>query len=730
MSVTMNLPIAREALTLAITGMTCAACATRIEKSLSHREGVLDVRVNLALDRADVTINPQMLTRPDLLNAVRDAGYDATVLAPETAAPENEALVRRETIAVLIAATMTLPLVMQMMAHTLSWPVHLSPWIELALATPVQFVLGARFYVGSYRAVKARAANMDVLVALGTSAAYLYSVFLFVRDGAAAAGQLYFEGSAVIITLVLLGKLLEARAKRSTTDALRALMSLRPETAHVIRDGVEIDVPTSELRLADTFSVRPGERIPTDGLVLEGISACDESLMTGESMPVNKAVGAHVIGGSINTTGRLVVRATAVGRDTTLSRIISIVQAAQSGKAPIQQQVDRISAVFVPIILVLAALTFGGWFLTGADFAQAFIPAISVLVIACPCALGLATPAAIVTGLGAAARAGILIRDIRALDHVERLTTVVFDKTGTLTKGQPSIIRSINLNGDERETLALAASLQSASEHPLAQAFVQAAKARNINLTAVTSFTAQPGLGVSGTIAGQTVSMGSEEAGRQLTPTLSIPAEMSDDTVIVMHVGSTLRAMFALSDVPRAESKAAIALLHNVGLKTLILSGDRPAAARRIAQAVGIVDVEAGVKPDEKAQRIAARRAQGEVVAMVGDGVNDAPALAEADVGIAMGTGTDVAMATAGMTLLRPDPRLVFAAIDIGKRTQRKIRQNLFFAFAYNVVCVPLAALGFLTPALAGAAMALSSVSVVTNALRLKRWRISWDEGV
>jgi P-type Cu+ transporter len=726
----MNAPAPHEALRLAITGMTCAACATRIEKALAHHAGVLDVRVNLALDQADVTINPQTLTQADLLKAVHEAGYDAAVLNSETSAPDNDAVVRQETTAALIAAALTLPLVAQMIAHTLGWPIHLSPWIELALATPVQFVLGARFYTGSYRALRARAANMDVLVALGTSAAYFYSVFLFSREGAAAAGQLYFEGSAVIITLVLIGKLLEARAKRSTTDALRALMSLRPDTAHLIRDGLEVDVPTSALRRADIFCVRPGERIATDGLVLEGLSACDESLMTGESMPVSKAVGAHVIGGSINTVGRLVVRASAVGRDTALSRIISIVQSAQSGKAPIQQQVDRISAVFVPVIIVLAALTFGGWLLMGADFAQAFIPAISVLVIACPCALGLATPAAIVTGLGAAARVGILIRDIRVLDHVERLTTVVFDKTGTLTKGQPSIIRSINLNGDERETWMLAASLQSASEHPLAQAFIQAAKSRNINVMPVTKFTAQPGLGVSGTIAGQIVSMGSEEAARRLTPTFSIPPEMSDDTVIVMHVGQTVRALFSLSDVPRAESKSAISLLHHAGLKTLILSGDRLAATRRIAQVLQVTEVEAGVKPEEKAARIAARRARGEVVAMIGDGVNDAPALAEADLGMAMGTGTDVAMATAGITLLRPDPRLVFAALDIGRRTQRKIRENLFFAFAYNVVCVPLAALGFLTPALAGAAMALSSVSVVTNALRLKRWRVSWSDGL
>jgi P-type Cu+ transporter len=716
-----------RALSLAIKGMTCAACAARIEKGVSKLDGVVSANVNLVLERADVSIDPARTNLAAVLTTIRETGYDAHILNPDEPVVEDGDLVRREAWAVLVATLLTAPLVVQMIAHTFGLSIHVSPWAELALATPVQFVLGARFYVGGFRALKARSANMDVLVALGTSAAYFYSLALTVNNAQAAAGQLYFEGSSVIITLVLAGKWLEARAKRGTTEAIRALMALRPETARVIRNEQEIEIGINKIQSGETIVIRPGEKIPTDGVILEGLSTSDESLMTGESNPVDKQPGESVIAGAINGSGRLIVRATAIGQDTTLAKIIAIVQSAQSGKASVQRLVDRISAVFVPVILVISVLTFAAWLMLGSTFDAAFISAISVLVIACPCALGLATPTALVTGLGAAARAGILIKDIEALERIHAVSTVVFDKTGTLTVGKPVITRMITLAGDEHENLSLAASLQNASEHPLARAILTYAKDHNAILHPVAAFKNHPGFGVEGRVAESHMLMGNESFARTHNITVSLPDDWADQTVVILAVDRKAHAIFAIADALRPKSKIAIKMLHHAGYETWMLSGDRDGVAQRIGRELGIGRIKAGVKPDQKAREIEGLRQAGKVVAMVGDGVNDAPALAAADVGIAMGTGTDVAMATAGITLLRPDPRLVPAAIDIGQATWRKIRENLFWAFVYNLIGVPLAAFGFLTPALAGAAMALSSVSVVTNSLRLKRWRARLD---
>ncbi len=703
----------------AIEGMTCAACSTRIEKGLAKVDGILSATVNLALERADVRLDPTRISNDDVVQAVRDAGYDAKLIdAQKPVEPENTA--GRDGVMVLVSAAFTAPLILQMAAHTFGFMFHLSPWMEIALATPVQFILGARFYAGAFRALKSGSANMDVLVALGTSAAFFYSLYL-VASNSAAPGQLYFEGSAVIITLVLLGKWLEARAKRSTASAIRALMALRPETARVLRNGVETEVGIADVAKGDVVVIRPGEKIPTDGVVEEGRSSCDESLITGESVPVLKTVGDTVIAGALNGAGRLLVRTTAVGADTALAKIVDLVQSAQSGKAPVQRLVDRISAIFVPVIVIVAAITFAGWIFTGHAFDQAFVAAVSVLVIACPCALGLATPTALVTGLGVAARHGILIKDIEALERAHAVNTVVFDKTGTLTKGQLSVVQVINLLGDETENVAMAAAVQNASEHAVAKAVVAYAQQKSIPLSPIQDFISTPGLGVEATNNGQKVVIGS--AAFMTARNIAMPVlPATPHTFIVLAVNGAAHAVFVIADQVREESAAAVKTLQHRRIHTVLLSGDNVAVAGRIAAELGIADAIGGVRPEHKAAHITTLQKQNKIVAMVGDGVNDAPALSAADVGIAMGSGTDVAMETAGITLLRSDPRLVPASIDISRATWRKIRENLFWAFIYNLVGLPLAAFGFLTPALAGAAMALSSVSVVTNALFLKRW--------
>jgi len=725
---------------LRIDGMTCASCSARVERALLKVPGVQSATVNLATEHAEVIGAVGM---PALLKAVHDAGYAAHDLpAAEPEAPAPPASAWPAVLAALLSAPLLLPMLLSpFAADGHAWMPN--GWLQLALATPVQFVLGARFYRAGWRALRSGSANMDVLVALGTSAAYGLSLVQLLHGDAMS--HLYFESAAVVITLVLLGKWLEARAKRQTTDAIRALNALRPATARVRRDGVDRDLPIGELAVGDTVVVRPGERLPADGVVLEGASHVDESLLTGESLPLAKQAGDAVTGGAVNGEGLLLVRARAIGAEAALARIVRLVESAQAGKAPIQRLVDRLSAVFVPVVLGLALITLLGWGLAAGDWTTALINAVSVLVIACPCALGLATPAAIMVGTGAAARLGILIRDAQALELAHSLRTVAFDKTGTLTEGRPTLVAAEPAAGAglNRETLiALAASLQSGSEHPLAHAVLAAATAP---VEPARNLRALPGRGVEGCVGERTLQLGSarlmrelgiDEAEGRILDAQAAPFRAAGQTVSWLAQtrpdggAAQLLGLLAFGDAVKPGAPAALAELHRLGLRTLMLSGDSRAAAEAVAHGLGIDDVRAEVLPGDKAAVIESLKSQG-AVAMVGDGINDAPALAAADVGIAMaaglpgrpgqGSGNDVAMQAAGITLLRGDLALVARAILISRATHAKIRQGLFWALAYNVIGIPLAMFGQLSPVVAGAAMALSSVSVLGNALQLRR---------
>lgn len=730
----------QEALRLPIEGMTCAACATRLEKALLRVPGIESARVNFALEQADVSVDPEQVSTDDVIAAVGRTGFTAsppTVERQSNTEDKKQKALTRDYLTLAFSIVLTLPLVAQMGTHFLgpASPIsfHLSPWTELALALPVQVIAGARFYRGAWNVLRAGSGNMDVLVVMGTTAAFGYSLYLLATLGSGATGLLYFEASAVIITLVLFGKVLEARAKRGTTAAIRSLMNLRPDIARVKRGEDVFEVPVDQVRQGDLVLVRPGEKIPVDGDVVDGTSAVDEALLTGESLPVEKTIGDGVTGGAINGTGLLTVRATRIGEDSTLARIIKLVENAQSGKASVQRLVDRVAAVFVPIVIFTATVTFAVWMISGGGFETSLIAAVSVLVIACPCALGLATPTAIVTGTGAAARAGILIKDVEALERAHKVDTVIFDKTGTLTVGHPAVTDVHIINGDERTALSLAASVQAGSEHPLAQAFVQLAEDRGVETHAVSDFQSATGFGVSGNVQGQSINLGNHNFMDTHDVATAVHTSKADrweaeaKTVIWMAVNGVLTAQFALSDPVREEATKAVSVLRRLNIDAHLLSGDAPNVATAVAQAVGIEHVQGGVKPEDKAAAVDALHKDHHVVAMVGDGINDAPALAAADVGVAMGTGTDVAMETAAITLMRPDPRLVAAAFGISRATWRKIQQNLFWAFIYNVIGIPLAALGYLSPAMAGAAMALSSVSVVSNALLLRRWRPALD---
>jgi Cu+-exporting ATPase len=718
-------------LRLDIAGMTCASCAGRVEKALRKVEGVRDASVNLATETAAVVAPGVPAER--LVQAVEQAGYQARLHA-EAAPPAPGRGGSRETRHLWLAALLSLPLAAPMLLMPFGVHGVLPGWAQWLLATPVQFWLGARFYRAGFAALRARSGNMDQLVALGTSAAYGLSVYhLLVPVDGHHAPPLYFESSAVVVTLILLGKWLEARAKRQATDAIRALQALRPATARVLRAGVEASVPIDDVAVGDEVVVLPGERIPVDGVVLDGRSHSDESLLSGESLPVPKAPGDTVTGGAVNGEGRLRLRTAAVGAETALARIVRLVEDAQAKKAPIQRIVDRVSAVFVPTVIVIALATLLGWGLLRGDWTQALLNAVAVLVIACPCALGLATPAAVMAGTGVAARAGILVKDVEALETTRQLRTVAFDKTGTLTVGKPALVRLHALDGDEAGLLALAAGLQQGSEHPLAKAVLDAARERGIAAAGITDIAAVAGRGVQGRQGAALVALGHARWMDELGVDLSTVRTLADAATqagltqswlaVATPDGWRLRGLLAFGDAVRPQSAEAIAALRAMGLRPLMLSGDSCGAAHAIGAAIGLRDddVRAELLPDDKVAAIRALAAQGPV-GMVGDGLNDAPALAAATVGFAMGSGTDVAMHAAGVTLMRPDPRLVADAIDISRRTVRKIHQNLFWAFVYNVVGIPLAALGLLDPMLAGAAMALSSVSVVTNALLLRRW--------
>lgn len=720
-------------LDLSISGMTCAACATRLEKVLGAVPGVADVSVNLATEKAHVTYREGVATPADLVAAVERAGYGARIetRAGEAAQREEERLhrqSRRDLTVMAVAAVLTVPLIGDMVLHLLGFPGAVPPWLQLVLATPVQFWAGARFYTGAWRSLKGGAGNMDVLVAMGTSAAYGLSAWRVLGPGAHGYPELYFEAAAVVITLVLLGKWLEGRAKRSAASAIRALMALRPDTARVERDGRIVEVPADAVSHGDRVIVRPGERVPVDGEVVEGRTSMDESLLTGESLPVEKGVGDPVTGGAINGSGMVVVRATAVGAEATLARIIRLVEGAQASKAPVQHLVDRVSAVFVPVVVGIAVLTFLGWWLIGGTPETAFVAAVSVLVIACPCALGLATPTAMMVGTGIAARHGILIKDAEGLERAHAVTTVVFDKTGTLTEGRPTVT---DIRGSDPATLLrLAAAAQQGSEHPLARAVLDRASADGIALPRVEAFEALPGRGLRAVVEGRTLLLGSRrlieehgcDIGRFAEEGGALEAKGRTVMWLAEESGPVL-GLLAVSDPVKPSAKAAVEALRALGVSTVMLTGDNKRTAAAVAGQLGIGEVIAEVLPEDKAQAIEAIRRRGGVVAMIGDGVNDAPALAAADVGVAMGTGSDVAMQTAAVTLMRGDPGLMPAALDVSRATYRKIRQNLFWAFIYNVVGLPLAAAGLLSPVIAGAAMAFSSVSVVSNALLLRRWR-------
>ena len=736
---------------IGIGGMTCASCVARVERAIAKLPGVESVSVNLATESARVIWAASQVQEDSqtqqarLRRAVRDAGYEPLAAEHLEQAPASAWASFAPVAAGLFLST---PLIVPMLADFFDVHWMLPALWQFLLATPVQFVLGARFYNAGWHALLAGSGNMDLLVALGTTAGWALSVWLWLMAPAGAMVHLYFEASAVVITLVLLGKWLEARAKRQTTDAIRALHALRPARARVITVDGEVDIPIEELLVGDRLVILPGERFAADGVVLEGQTQVDESMLTGEPLPVHKAAEARVTGGSINGDGRVVIRVNATGTATVLANIIRLVEDAQAAKAPIQRLVDQVSAVFVPMVLLLALGTFMAWWFTGHSLEASLIYCVAVLVIACPCALGLATPAAIMAGTGVAARYGILIKDAQALEVAHHVDTVAFDKTGTLTVGQPRLLSLHAIAGtDEQPLLALAAGLQIGSQHPLAHAVVQAAKVQNLAFAAPESVKAAPGFGTEGMVQGRTLLLGSlrwmaalhvpdgawqsqAQAMQDQGATVSVLVERTADGLVAL-------AVLAFGDEPKSGVQAALAKLRGRGLRLVMISGDNAGAAQAMAARLGILpdEVHAEVMPGDKAALV--KRLQHNehgaphVVAFVGDGINDAPALAAADVGLAManlnadgqGGGTDVAMQAAGITLMRGDVGLVAGALDISARTVSKIRQNLFWAFVYNTAGIPLAALGYLSPVVAGAAMALSSVSVMSNALLLKRWK-------
>ena len=713
-----------------ITGMTCAGCSARLNKMLAALPGVISAEVNFSIEQARIVQVPGMQTPAALREQIEALGFGAQ-LAQGSASGRRQQLLEREAqeaatarqaqTRVIVSALLTLPLLVGMLAMAGLFPLHLPAWLELLLATPVQFWIGARFYRGAWLAIKNRAANMDVLVATGTSAAYFYSLYLLLTLGMAASGKLYFEASAIIITLISLGKLLEARARRSTQSAIRELMALRPETATVWRGESWQSVAIDEVLRGDRLRVLVGERVPVDGKIVSGASELDESILTGESLPVPRSAGDKVLGGAINRSGVLEIEATTVGEDSSLSKIIALVESAQMGKAPLQQLVDKVSAVFVPVVMAIALFTLLVWYAISNDFGQALLAAVAVLVIACPCALGLATPAAIVTGTGVAARHGILLKDVDTLQKAHAIKALIFDKTGTLTQGKPVLA---SWSGND-EQLRLAAALQQASEHPLALAMREAVGS-GVALPQPDAVEVRVGAGIVGQVAGHIVAIGNGSLLAQLgiEPPQQDQQAADGATRVWVAIDGTVAGIGALADTLRPESPEAIATLRQRGIASWVVSGDAPVTVAHIASKMGLDGAFDSVLPAGKVEKVEALRGQTRgLVAMVGDGVNDAPALAAADVGIAMGSGSDVAMETASITLMRSDPRLVADAIDISAATWRTIQQNLFWAFVFNIIGIPLAALGYLSPELAGAAMALSSITVLSNSLLLKRWQ-------
>ncbi|NLW59176.1 MAG: copper-translocating P-type ATPase [Firmicutes bacterium] len=721
---------------LNLQGMTCAACAARIEKKLAQLSGVHKAAVNLATEKATVEYDVTRVQVADLIKAVEDLGYQAVQAEAvgrdrekEAREKERNRLRKELTMAVILSSPLLLGMVVSLLGIDL--PLLHNEYFQLIIATPVQFIIGWRFYKNAYYALRAKSPNMDVLIAMGTTAAYFFSIYngFFVPAQPGVMKDLYFESSAVIITLILLGKYLEAVAKGRTSEAIKKLMGLQAKTARVLRDGQEVDIPISEVAVGDIIVVRPGERIPVDGRIIEGNSAVDESMLTGESLPVEKEAGDLVVGATINKFGTFKFEATKVGRDTVLAQIIRMVEEAQGSKAPIQKIADQVSGVFVPVVIGIAVLTFILWALVVGDLTMAIVSAVSVLVIACPCSLGLATPTAIMVGTGLGAENGILIKGGEYLEKAYKLNTVVLDKTGTITKGQPEVADLLSLGvRDQKQILRLAAIAEKNSEHPLGVTIYEKGKAEYGRLPDPDQFAAIPGHGIRAVVEGQEIYIGTRKLmadhGIALETAEAAVARLEEEgkTAMLMAVDRRMEAIIAVADTLKENSKEAIAELQQMGIAVYMITGDNRRTAAAIARQVGIDNVLAEVLPEHKAAEVAKLKAQGAVVAMVGDGINDAPALATADIGMAIGTGTDVAMETADITLMRGDLRAIPAAIRLSRQTMRKIKQNLFWAFIYNTLGIPFAAFGLLNPIIAGAAMAFSSISVVTNSLSLKRF--------